>query len=410
MRQSEHWLGSGRLCFYAASIFFAQLLAVLVSVVLRFNVPDLGEGFAFANDFGVFWSASYVGLHGHPVDAYDVDKLLYALKVANPALVEPEPWLHWFYPPTYYLAVLPLAALPFLFSYALFTVGTLVCYSVMLHRIVQERGVWLLVLGFPPVVITAFNGQNAFLTASLAGFGLMLLERRPILAGFCIGLLVVKPHLAILFPLALLCARAWTAMFAAAVTALLFTALSVLVLGVDTVPAFLDSIGVARQLASSGALPLSKMPTVFGSARLLGADLSLANGLHIITAMMGVLAVIFVWCKPLPMYIRGAVLVVASLLVSPHMFDYDLTWLALPIAWIGGHGLEHGWHRGEREFLVFVWLSPLLFGGVAVLFNFQLGPLVYLLLMLYLLHRVGLISAGNRPEMYPGFYKKKGCD
>lgn len=404
MELKKHWLNSSRLFLYSVAIFVGQLIAVLGLVVLRMFFPELDDGFLFGSDFGVFWGASYLGLQGHAADAYEISSLFEALKIANPALLEPKSWHYWFYPPTFHLAILPLATLPFLASYVFFVLATFACYMVVLRRIVHGCGIWLLVLGFSPTILAIYNGQNAFLTAALAGFGLTLLERRPVVAGVCIGLLVIKPHLAILFPLALLCARAWITMLTATITALSFTVASVFVLGVDTVPAFFDNLGAARELASTGSLPLSKMPTVFAAARLLGANSWLANGLHVTVALLGALAVVFAWCNSLPLYLRASVLVVASLLISPHMFDYDLTWLALPIAWLGANGLKCGWHKGGRELLVIVWVSPIVCGGLAKIFNLQLWPLVCVLLIVYLLLCARYVKKGeaiffrNTPE------------
>jgi len=378
---------------YPALVFGSILTVAVVTIFASHYLPAIDTGFLFANDFAVFWSASHLALNGHAADAYQIEKLFDALQLVYPALSEPKPWLHWFYPPTFLLAVLPLAAFPFLLSYALFVSTTLAAYAAMLRRIAHGRNIWLLVLGFPPTIITALNGQNAFLTATLAGTSLLLLERRPVLAGVCIGLLAIKPHLAILFPLALLCARAWTAIAAAAVTAAGMACLSVFVLGVDTVPAFLHSLDEARQLATSGDLPLAKMPTMFGAARLLDASPMLANSLHGALALFGACAVVLVWRRPAPLYLRASVLITSSLLVSPHLFDYDLAWLALPIAWLGMHGLQHGWLRGERELLVATWISPLVSECLAQLVSIQLEPLVLALLIVHLLHRARLGQA-----------------
>ncbi|MBF6991682.1 glycosyltransferase family 87 protein [Cupriavidus sp. IK-TO18] len=388
--KAGHWLTSKRLHIYPAAMLLAQLVGVCILLYLYRDAPGYEPSMAFANDFRVFWGASHLALEGRAADAYDINQLFPVLQSVDPGLVRVRAWFHWFYPPTFLLAVLPLAVLPYLLSYAVFTLSTLVGYVVMLARIARPHRIGLLIIAFPPTILTAFNGQNAFLTATLAGCGLMLLERRPVVAGICIGLLAIKPHLAILFPVALLCTRAWKAMFAAAATALCLFIASLLVLGVDTASGFVHSIGIARQLATEGALPLVKMPTVFGAARLLGAGASLANGIHFAVAVLAMLAVVLVWRKPQPLCLRASVLILASLLVSPHMFDYDLTWLALPIAWMGVHGLRRGWLRGERELLVVAWFSPLVCEVGASILSVQMGPLVVLTMLAFLLCRARL--------------------
>jgi alpha-1,2-mannosyltransferase len=71
-------------------------------------------------------------------------------------------------------------------------------------------------LAFPAVFINAMHGQNGFLTAALRGGGLLLLERRPLVAGCCFALLAYKPQFAFLIVPALLAGAHWRAMAAAA--------------------------------------------------------------------------------------------------------------------------------------------------------------------------------------------------
>jgi hypothetical protein len=61
------------------------------------------------------------------------------------------------------------------------------------------------------VFINAVGGQNNTWTAALFGGGLSLLERRPLLAGGLLGLLIYKPQFGLLIPVALLAGRHWRA-------------------------------------------------------------------------------------------------------------------------------------------------------------------------------------------------------
>jgi hypothetical protein len=55
------------------------------------------------------------------------------------------------------------------------------------------------------------GGQNSTWTPGLFGGGLSLLERRPLLAGGLLGLLIYKLQLGLLIPVALLAGRHWRA-------------------------------------------------------------------------------------------------------------------------------------------------------------------------------------------------------
>src|SRR6185295_1703313 len=105
-------------------------------------------------------------------------------------------------------------------------VATLTAYAATLGGILRERAGILLALGFPATLWNLTAGQNGFLTAALIGGTLTLMERRPTLAGICLGLLTYKPHFGLLFPVALIAAGQWRVIAFAAATALALAAAS----------------------------------------------------------------------------------------------------------------------------------------------------------------------------------------
>jgi hypothetical protein len=233
------------------------------------------------------------------------------------------------------------------------------------------------------------QGQNAFLTAALAAAAILCLRRRPALAGVCIGLLAIKPHLVLLFPVALLAIGAWRAITAAALTATAFMAAGTAVLGTATLEACWSSLGTARHLLETGLLPWPKMPTIFAFMRLLGAPVAAAYTTHGIVALAAGLAVWRVWRSCSNWFLRGASLMTATFLISPYVFDYDLDWLAFPIAWLVIDGLRHGWLPIEREILVAAWALPLVLAPIARATSFQIGPFALGALLWIILRRAG---------------------
>ena len=83
----------------------------------------------------------------------------------------------------------------------------------------------------------------------------------------------------------------------------------------------------------------------------------------------------------------------ATFLISPYVFDYDLVWLAFPIAWLALIGLREGWLPGEREVLVAAWISPLLMAPLATAFSVQIGPFVLGALLWVMVRRAGTARA-----------------
>jgi hypothetical protein len=283
--------------------------------------------------------------------------------------------------------VLPLALLPYNASFWLFNAAGLLIYLRVLRAVIPLRGATLVALSAPAVLFTVINGQNAFFTASLAGLGLVLLERRPAIAGILIGLLVIKPHLALLFGVALVAGKAWRALFWSVSSASALLGASLLTFSPQSAIAFFNQVQVAKSFAEQGQLPLEKMPTVFAAMRLLGFQISIANWVHVAAALAAAVAVGWLWRRGAPPYLRKAALVLGCLLVSPHLFDYDLVWLAWPIGWLTVHALQYGWQSGERPLLVFAWAAPMVGDIMAQVIKIQITPLVILLLLALLIRR-----------------------
>ena len=385
MADDSHWLNRERLTRYPQIFLALYLLVGGAWVLLAENGVDL-KGKPLGYDFITFWSASHLALAGRAAEAFSIPQLYAVERLAVPAS---ESVFVWYYPPPFFLVVLPLALLPYVAAYWAFMSTTLVGYLAVLRRVVDWRPALGIVLAFPGLWINLFHGQNAFLTAALAGAALLSLARRPVCAGICIGLLVIKPHLALLFPFALLAARAWTPLLAAACCTVAFTVLSVVVLGVDTLSASFAQLRYARHFLESGFLPWTKMPTLFAALRLLGAPVAASYLAHALLATWALSTVWRLWQRDSAFELRAAALVTATFLVSPYGFDYDLAWLALPIAWLTQAGLRTGWQRGEREVLVAAWLLPIVIGPVALATQLQIGPLVLAALLGLAARRAG---------------------
>src|SRR5262249_43968763 len=155
-------------------------------------------------------------------------------------------------------------------------------------------------------------------------------------------------------------ARSWHAIAAAAAVAIAFVAASAAVFGIDVLATFLRTTPFVRHMVESGELPWHKMPTSFAMMRELGAATGAAYALQALAACVGVAGVVALWRGPAPLALRGAMLVTATMLATPYMFDYDMVMLALPIAWLAHEGIARGWLPYEREVLVAAWAAPLL--------------------------------------------------
>lgn len=173
----------------------------------------------------------------------------------------------------------------------------------------------------------------------------------------------------------------------AAITAIALFSLSILLFGAAMVPGFLGGIRAAQAAALDPLWPLEKMPTLFACALAVGVGKTSANYLHLVIAVFAGAAVALCWRRDISANLRNAVFVLGTLLVSPHLFDYDLTWLALPIIWMAAEGLRTGWHSGERAILCLAWLTPLVQLVPAALFRANLTPVVLVILLAFVVIR-----------------------
>jgi len=384
----KHWLNPARIRFYSG-VMLAFFLAIAFGVVWYSNLVD-PRGYDIITDLTVFWSASHLALAGHASDAYLLTKIREAELVFYPNV---QGNFGWFYPPSFYLLILPLGLLPYIPAYLLFMLSTLMFYVFVVRSIIWNREAGWVLASFSGIWMNLLRGQNGFLTAALAGMALLQLEKRPIASGVLIGMLSIKPHLALMFPVALIAIGAWRTLIAAFFSALVTLAMGMAVLGVDTLPAWIHSLDIARQFTeNNGPAYWVHMPTIFAFCRLLGASLAVSYTAHIFVALAAMASLWWVWRHCHEHSLRAAMLTTATLLISPYVLEYDLTWLALPVAWLTAYSLQQGWQRGERWIMILIWLLPLLCGIIAKATSIQIGPWGVLLLGGVILRRAWMLQ------------------
>ena len=91
-------------------------------------------------------------------------------------------------------------------------------------------------------------------------------------------------------------------------------------------------------------------------------------------------------------FAQALVTIVATMLATPYMFDYDMVVLALPLAWLTADGIKRGWQPYEREILVAAWVAPLIAPNIAELTQLQLAPSVTIGLFILILQRSGALA------------------
>jgi hypothetical protein len=278
--------------------------------------------------------------------------------LAQTVIVHGGPYQAFFYPPPYLLLCAPLAGLPFFWSLGAFMAVTGLAYAAAIRLAARSCWVILAAVASPAVLVNLLVGQNAMLTAAILGAGLTLLDRRPRTAGLILGLMVIKPHLALAVPIALLVSRRWTVLGFAALSAVLVAAVSVAVFGVDVWHAFAADAGYPRRTLEQGLVRFELFQSAFAFTRQLGGSIPAAYTAQAVSAIAGLGLMVLIYSKrPSPAAERSAI-VLASLLMTPYIIHYDLVILMVPLVWLLTEWTDTGFPPWGKLVLITGYLLP----------------------------------------------------
>jgi Glycosyltransferase family 87 len=217
------WLTRNRVRAVAAMALVAFVLALGYLLVTAHGTLDR-YGRPLGTDVSNVYAAGEMALEGRAAEAWDWAAHYRAQQALHG---DPNvPFYGWHYPPPFLLVAGLLALLPYLAALFVWQAATLAAAAAVVRAIVPGRTALLAALGAPVVFICLGHAHNGFLTAALFGGGLLLLDRRPFLAGLLFGCLIYKPQFALLIPPLLLVAWQWRAIAGAIASAAALTGLT----------------------------------------------------------------------------------------------------------------------------------------------------------------------------------------
>lgn len=307
-------------------------LLYLGTLLTRHRLATDLSGHPTAIDFISFWSAGHLALQGRAFAAYDWPTMhtLQTVMMGH----DPGGYFGWAYPPLFLGIAVVLAAMPYMLSFLVWVAVTFALYGVSLASVARDRGAVLLAAAAPAALACAMVGQNGFLSAALIAWALLQVERRPWLAGLLLGLLTYKPHLGLLFPVALIAGGYWRAFSAAAVAAL-----AVLLLSWLAAPASFSAFaahlgGMSANFLGSGSAGFYKMQSLYGALRMLGVEDRSAFAAQ--AALLLVLAafIAWLWRSERSLALKCAGLAAGTLLATPYLYFYDFPVLSVAIAFL----------------------------------------------------------------------------
>ena len=204
------------------------------------------------------------------------------------------------------------------------------------------------IFAFPAVLTNIGHGQNGFLSAALFGGGALWLDRRPILAGLGLGALGYQPHLGYMIPIALAVAGRWKTFAAAgaSVVALAATSYSVFGAGDSRASWPTPAWPVRRWSKTWSATPW--MQSAFAAVRPRAAASSWVTACKPLSSCWPLAGLVWLHRRAPRGAGEGPAMIVAALLASPFLLDYDLVILAAPLAWMLREGAGQGFSVGKR--------------------------------------------------------------
>lgn len=381
-------LGAWEAFWICALVFAVALFARDVA-----NTQDglsIGGDALWGRDFVNVYTSGTLVLQGRLDILYDVG----AYQAFQAELFDGGLRFHLFsYPPVALLYGWLFALLPYPLAWLLWVAGTGALFTLAARPYLREAGLppWLAIVA-PASVVNVWAGHYGFVIGALWLGAWHLLGRRPVLAGVLIGLMFVKPHLAVLMPIVLLWRRQWTAFFAAAATVLGLLGLSAALFGVDLWVVYVTQVAAAHaaMVDDVGTFFLTLMPTLTPALAMLGVPTlaaAMAQGLV-------ALAAIFLLLRHMPQDDHRAALATATatFLVLPYAFAYDMTVAGLA----GLILLREGLGRRSTAFLLLAGFAAIL--PLAVMYLNRAGVPAAPLLIAWQLAGLLALAGATRPR------------
>ena len=335
----------------AAAVGFSILFVIIAfwATWILFTKP-------LAIDFLSYWAASRLVLTGQLASVYTLEAHHAAEELIAPIK---DGWLPFAYPPPFLLVVTPVGLAPFWLAFFLW-----LAVSTTIYAAVVGRGSSLpYAMAHPSVLANFLIAQNGLLTTSILAGGLRTLERRPFAGGAILGLLVIKPQLALVIPFAMIAGRQWAAIAGGMLSAAIALSIALLALGWGAYEGFFSMLPVFTTGMANSQWPWNELASVFASLRFLGMPQAPALAIQAIVALAAVAMVCRAWW--LGLETRAPLLATATLLVPPYLFTYDALLLVIPMLWL----IERQRH---------LWVIPVAwlfcFLPIATYFDYYPGP------------------------------------
>ncbi len=367
--ESKHWLTPERLRTHG--LLLGMILWLVYAWVLAVpGIRDRNNNIK-GTDFLHFYTIGTLAIERRGQDLYNPG----SQEVTATQLVPAAAGIRYLplYPPQVSLLFAPLAHCSYGWALALWWMVNTSIYGACVYclwrvsRSVRDHKglVLVLAIAFPAFFNLVAWGQTSGLAlACFTAMFLLLRRRQTFLAGLVLGCLIYKPQLGIAPAIVFAAVGAWKVVGGAAIGSVLELSLGAFYYGLDPLREW------SRTLLHMGSvLPLLEpRPYQTHCLRTFWSMIlpweGVAFGVYVVSALLILALTIAIWKRGeiVPLSLRYSALLLATVLVSPHLTVYDLVILAPAILLLADWALgqRSSVQRGVGTLLYLVYALPLL--------------------------------------------------
>lgn len=298
---------------------FLLLLLTCLWAILGSNMLSSSRRHDFLN----IYTGGSLALQGRFSQMHDPAVQLQAERTILPDLKTLVPFVR---PAVYSLALAPLALFPFDTAFALWIALQTLLLLAAWYWGYRRFGPDSLVFSalFLPGPLGVASGQDCAVLLVLLILSYELLrQNRPAASGAVLGLMLIKFHLILLWPVTLLLQRRWRMLAGFSATAAAVALSSLLLGGIQGALTYL------HLLRNKDLDRLSPSPEFMISVQGLSANLSIQSPAFDAAVILAVLALYLLAIRKGPDWTTYPVTSLASLLIVPHVYTYDAALLLL---------------------------------------------------------------------------------
>ena len=359
-------------------------------------------------DFLQFYVMGHLAADGAGDVLYDAAAFATETRRLVPAKVETFPPV---YPPQVSVFLQPLSQLSYgwatiVWSLVSATVYALACVVVWCRcsALRSHRGLVLaLAVGSPAFFNLITHGQASSPAALLLALMVVALSaRRPVWAGLALGLIAYKPQIEIAAAVTFVFAREWRIVAGAALVGAAELTIGWEHYGTETMLAYLQVLAQPAALTMIVEQKLHHSHSLRTLWALLLPWRPLALTGYVLSAAWVLWLTIHYWRSQAPAHLRCAALLVATVLVSPHLFVYDLVILAPPLLLLMEWSLANPDHPSSpavRVLLAGAFLAPLV-GPLAIVTRVQVSVPI-LVALFWLVTQLPTAASGRPAQLAP---------